>query len=194
MADDRTVVDYAASSPSIPGSPITPQPPGTARIRKVSAMSDFAPINIKIKRSVSGYSKIAVLLTVHHKPDRREGQAHRLRNKSGHLSFYGGRCWSVHFVQLYITVYADCIQLLIALFIACEFGCYVTIRQVVNAKEWLMACQLPTLESKSYERSLRHIPTGRGRKGLLRKRLRASTTYQVGLYYLSGGIFPLIRA
>ena len=32
-------------------------------------------------------------------------------------------------------------QLLIALFIGFEFGCYVTIRQVVNAKEWLSACQ-----------------------------------------------------
>lgn len=33
------------------------------------------------------------------------------------------------------------LQLLIALFIAFEFGCYVMIRQVVNAKEWLSACQ-----------------------------------------------------
>jgi len=54
--------------------------------------------------------------------------------------------------------YANRMQLLIALFIACEFGCYVMIRQVVNAKEWLSAW--------------------RGRKGLLRKRLRASRSYQ----------------
>lgn len=53
MADDRSIVDYPASSPSIPGSPITPQPTGTARIRKVSAMSDFAPVNIKVKRFVA---------------------------------------------------------------------------------------------------------------------------------------------
>lgn len=54
MADDRSIVDYSASSPSsIPGSPITPQPTGTARIRKVSAMSDFAPVNIKVKRFVA---------------------------------------------------------------------------------------------------------------------------------------------
>jgi hypothetical protein len=52
MADDRSIVDYPASSPSIPGSPIAPQPTGTARIRKVSAMSDFAPVNIKVKRFV----------------------------------------------------------------------------------------------------------------------------------------------
>jgi hypothetical protein len=53
MADDRSIVDYAASSPSMPGSPIVSQPAGTARIRKVSAMSDFAPVNIKVKRYVS---------------------------------------------------------------------------------------------------------------------------------------------
>jgi hypothetical protein len=38
--------------------------------------------------------------------------------------------------------YADRMQFLIALFIACEFGCYVMIRQVVNAKEWLSACEI----------------------------------------------------
>jgi|HubBroStandDraft_3_1064219.scaffolds.fasta_scaffold872511_1 hypothetical protein len=57
MADDRSILDYAASSPSLPGSPIMPQAPGTARIRKVSAMSDFAPVNIKVKRSVSVIQK-----------------------------------------------------------------------------------------------------------------------------------------
>jgi len=56
MADDRSIIDYLGSSPSMPGSPITPQPPGTARIRKVSAMSDFAPVNIKVKRSVLHHS------------------------------------------------------------------------------------------------------------------------------------------
>jgi hypothetical protein len=96
MADDRSIIDYAASSPSLPGSPIMHQPPGTARIRKVSAMSDFAPVNIKVKKSVSHYLKIALLLTVHHKLDGREGQVHQPGNKSGHLSFSGGHCWSVH--------------------------------------------------------------------------------------------------
>jgi len=50
---------------------------------------------------------------------------------------------SVHLVHT--SGYADRMQFLIALFIACEFGCYVTIRQMVNAKEWLMACQLGPL-------------------------------------------------
>lgn len=58
MFDDRSIVDYAASSPSLPGSPIVPQQTATARIRKVSAMSDFAPVNIKVKRSVSVTSEL----------------------------------------------------------------------------------------------------------------------------------------
>ena len=49
----------------------------------------------------------------------------------------------VHIVES--SGYADSVQFLITLFIACEFGCYVAIRQVVNAKEWLMACQLGAL-------------------------------------------------
>ena len=49
----------------------------------------------------------------------------------------------VHIVEP--SGYADSVQFLITLFIACEFGCYVTIRQVVNAKEWLMACKLGVL-------------------------------------------------
>ena len=81
--------------------------------------------------------------------------------------------------------YADRMQLLIALFIACEFGCYVAIRQLVNAKEWLTACQLGTLYTESCELLLKRFPIGRGRKGLLRKRLRASQTYQVGLRHLA---------
>jgi len=52
LTDNRSIVDYS-SSPSIPGSPIVPQPTGTTRIRKVSAMSDFAPVHIKVKRFVT---------------------------------------------------------------------------------------------------------------------------------------------
>lgn len=71
MADDRSFVDYPASSPSIPGSPIVPQPSGTARIRKVSAMSDFAPVNIKVKRCVTIFMNYSVVLTL--QPRRRRG-------------------------------------------------------------------------------------------------------------------------
>jgi len=93
------------SGPSQPGSPMSPQSIGTTRIRKVSAMSDFAPVNIKVNRRKRGTG---------------------LPQKKQEWLFILLR-WPL--------------LLLISLFIACEFGCYVAIRQVVNAKEWLSACQ-----------------------------------------------------
>lgn len=122
MADGKSIVDYATSGPSQPGSPTVPQSIGTTRIRKVSAMSDFAPVNIKVNRR-----------------KKRTGQPHKRQE------------W------LFILLRWP-LLFLIGLFIACEFGCYVAIRQVVNAKEWLSAW--------------------RGRKGQLRKQLRASKTYK----------------
>jgi hypothetical protein len=110
------------SGPSQPGSPTVPQSIGTTRIRKVSAMSDFAPVNIKVNKRRKGTGS----------PQKKQEWLYILLR------------WPLLF--------------LIGLFIACEFGCYVAIRQVVNAKEWLSAW--------------------RGRKGQLRKRLRASRTYE----------------
>ncbi|KAH9076980.1 patatin-domain-containing protein [Lactarius deliciosus] len=118
----ESIVDYATSGPSQPNSPTIPQSIGTTRIRKVSAMSDFAPVNIKVNRR-----------------KKRTGPPHKKQE------------W------LYILLRWP-LLLLIGLFIACEFGFYVAIRQVVNAKEWLSAW--------------------RGRKGQLRKQLRASRTYE----------------
>jgi len=42
------------TGPSQPCSPTLPQSIGTTRIRKVSAMSDFAPVNIKVNRRKKG--------------------------------------------------------------------------------------------------------------------------------------------
>ncbi|KAF8265118.1 hypothetical protein EI94DRAFT_1736630 [Lactarius quietus] len=114
------------TGPSQPCSPTLPQSIGTTRIRKVSAMSDFAPVNIKVNRRKKG-----------------SGLSHKKQE------------W------LFILLRWP-LLLLISLFIAFEFGCYVAIRQVVNAKEWLSAW--------------------RGRKGQLRKRLRASKTYEEWVY------------
>ncbi|KAI9447844.1 patatin-domain-containing protein [Lactarius indigo] len=111
-ADGKSVVDYATSGPSQPNSPTVPQSIGTTRIRKVSAMSDFAPVNIKVNRR-----------------KKRTGPPHKKQE------------W------LYILLRWP-LLLLIGLFIACEFGFYVA------------------------------IPPGRGRKGQLRKQLRASRTYE----------------
>ncbi|KAL4081889.1 acyl transferase/acyl hydrolase/lysophospholipase [Scleroderma yunnanense] len=91
-ADELSGVDnLGAASPSTrPSTPV----PHSPRIQKVSALSDFAPVNLKL------------------------------------------------------FIFA-------AIFV--QFGLYVLIRQLVNTKEWLTAW--------------------RGRKGLLRKRLRAARTY-----------------
>ena len=89
--EEALMVD--ASGPSQPGSPMLPQSIGTTRIRKVSAMSDFAPVNIKVNRCVSIVLLPAVVLTL--RPDGRKGQDRLRRNKSGCLSSYAGRSWSV---------------------------------------------------------------------------------------------------
>ncbi|KAI0320813.1 patatin-domain-containing protein [Amylostereum chailletii] len=124
-ADDNTIVSDPLPSPTSNSRPSTPVPHsrhGSTRIRKVSALSDFAPVNVKVKR-----------------------------RKKGSTATDKRRDW------LFLTVRWP-LLFFIFLFIACEFGFYVLIRQLVNAKEWLSAW--------------------RGRKGLLRKRLRASNTYE----------------
>lgn len=122
-SDDNALIPDQPSSPCLSSRPGTPvHHRGSTRIRKVSALSDFAPVNVKVKR-------------------RRKGDGgHEKRQE-----------WLFLLVRWPLLFF-------IFLFIMCEFGFYVIIRQLVNAKEWLLAW--------------------RGRKGQLRKRLRAATTYQ----------------
>ncbi|KZT05528.1 patatin-domain-containing protein [Laetiporus sulphureus 93-53] len=94
----------------------------TPRVRKISALSDFAPVNVKVSR-------------------RRRSKKPPPRRQE----------W------LYLIVRWPLLTL-IFLFIAVQFSLYVLIRQLVNAKEWLSAW--------------------RGRKGVLRQRLRNAQTYQ----------------
>ncbi|KAI9574442.1 patatin-domain-containing protein [Boletus coccyginus] len=103
---------------SNPGTPV-PQSP---RIRKVSALSDFAPINLKVKR----------------RRKRERSLEHRQE-------------WLFLLVRWPLLLF-------IFVIIAAQFSLYIFIRQVVNTKEWLSAW--------------------RGRKGVLRRRLRASRTYE----------------
>jgi hypothetical protein len=57
-----------------------------------------------------------------------------------------------------------------------EFGLYIFIRQVVRGLEWLFACRLiPWLRIIATTNSVLH--PGRGRKGLLRFKLRGAKTY-----------------
>ncbi|KAJ6515863.1 acyl transferase/acyl hydrolase/lysophospholipase [Mycena sanguinolenta] len=113
-----------AADPSAPPSPVVSTTSST-RIRKVSALSDFAPVNLKVKK--------------------RKRKAYPGPRKSARHD------WT--FVLFRWPLLAC-----IFLFIAAQFGFYVFLRQLVNVKEWISAW--------------------RGKKGLLRKKLRASRTYE----------------
>ncbi|KAI9063236.1 patatin-domain-containing protein [Trametes sanguinea] len=123
-ADDSALLSDFTDMPNSPvvGPQQLPNPPTGQRVRKVSALSDFAPVNLKVKR---------------------RKRPPRPANK--------GREW------LYLTLRWPLLGL-IFLFIAVQFGMYVMIRQLVNAKEWISAW--------------------RGRRGILRARLRNAKSYQ----------------
>ncbi|KAJ7682771.1 patatin-like phospholipase domain-containing protein [Mycena polygramma] len=126
-SDTDSLHDRDASRPdaSAPPSPVVSTTASGSRVRKVSALSDFAPVNLKVKR--------------------------RKRKDKGASARSPKRDWTFVLFRWPLLVF-------IFLFIAAEFGFYVFLRQLVNAKEWMLAW--------------------RGKKGLLRKRLRASRTYE----------------
>ncbi|KAF9009035.1 acyl transferase/acyl hydrolase/lysophospholipase [Cyathus striatus] len=92
------------------------------RVRKVSALSDFAPVNLKVSKR------------------RRRKNKDNKRND-----------WLFLILRWPLLLF-------IFLFIAAEFGLYILIRQLVNAKEWFTAW--------------------RGQKGILRRKLRAAQSYE----------------
>ncbi|KAJ7507844.1 patatin-domain-containing protein [Mycena galericulata] len=141
LASDADLQDRDASrltEISAPPSPV--QPP--SRVRKVSALSDFAPVNLKVKRR------------------KRRDKSHRGKGPKHDWTFVLFR-WPL-LVRFKCCVPAlphiNAAQAFIFLFIAAEFGFYVFLRQLVNIKEWVSAW--------------------RGKKGLLRKNLRAARTYE----------------
>ncbi|KAJ7047339.1 patatin-domain-containing protein [Mycena alexandri] len=109
-----------ASTTAAPASPVAST---SSRVRKVSALSDFAPVNLKVKRRKRKYHS-------------QKGPKHD---------------WTFVLFRWPLLAF-------IFLFIAAEFGFYVLLRQLVNVKEWISAW--------------------RGKKGLLRKRLRAAQSYE----------------
>ncbi|KAK1236604.1 hypothetical protein PQX77_000156 [Marasmius sp. AFHP31] len=111
----------AANSPGPSASPVL-SPVNSIRVHKVSALSDFAPVNLRV---------------------RKKNRKARIHNKR-HDCLYLLLRWPL--------------LIFIFVFITAEFGLYVFIRQVVNGKEWISAW--------------------RGRKGVLRKRMRAARTYE----------------
>lgn len=118
---DESVLEQQASEAQSPRPPPSPAPSAN-RVRKVSALSDFAPVNVRVSRRRRRREKV---------PGKRSD-------------------W------LYLVLRWP-LLILIFIFITAEFGFYVLIRQVVNTKEWISAW--------------------RGQKGVLRKQLRASKTY-----------------
>ncbi|THV08518.1 patatin-domain-containing protein [Dendrothele bispora CBS 962.96] len=110
------------ASPVAPGSPAL-SVNNSVRVRKVSALSDFAPVNLRVKK---------------------RKKKERTTDKHRHDWLFLLLRWPL--------------LLFIFLFITGEFGMYVLIRQLVNAKEWVSAW--------------------RGKKGLLRKRMRSSRSWQ----------------
>ncbi|KAF8913930.1 acyl transferase/acyl hydrolase/lysophospholipase [Gymnopilus junonius] len=121
-------------SPQIPGTPISNVP----RIRKVSALSDFAPVNLKVKRRRKRT-----------RPEKRNDYLFLLLR----WPLLVGLAISLKLAKKLISHR----KFFIFLFILAEFGFYIIIRQLVNTKEWISAW--------------------RGRKGLLRKKMRSARTY-----------------
>ncbi|KAK7049495.1 hypothetical protein VNI00_005526 [Paramarasmius palmivorus] len=122
--DEYFPADLASSPGPVPMSP-TLSPANSIRVKKVSALSDFAPVNLRVRRK------------------KKKDRIHDKRHDCMYLLLR----WPL--------------LLFIFIFIAAEFGLYVFIRQVVNGKEWLSAW--------------------RGKKGQLRKRMRAARTYEASL-------------
>ncbi|KAF8592347.1 patatin-domain-containing protein [Ramaria rubella] len=108
--DQDVELDFDSASTSLP----------RKRVRKVTALSDFAPINITLPRRRG--TKV---------PKRRQD-------------------FMFHIIRWPLLM-------MLFTFIFVVFGLYVFVRQIVNAVEWMFAW--------------------RGRKGLLRKRLRGARTY-----------------
>ncbi|KAJ6539378.1 patatin-like phospholipase domain-containing protein [Mycena capillaripes] len=127
LDSDADLPDHDAGKLPDASAPPSPVVSTSSRVRKVSALSDFAPVNLKVKRR------------------KRKDKIHQSHRKSPKHD------WTFVLFRWPLLAF-------IFLFIAAEFGFYVFLRQLVNVKEWLSAW--------------------RGKKGLLRKKLRASRTYE----------------
>jgi hypothetical protein len=150
--DDSSFYDPPDSrASSIRGSQVSGQPPSpvasSLRIRKVSALSDFAPINLKVRRC--GFRQSTDPRSHHttypNATGGNEGGPTRITvRRIGYSFFFVGLFW--YCIVLYLHDYGECahestVQFFIFLFIWAEFSLYVIIRQLVNTKEWLLACE-----------------------------------------------------
>ena len=79
-----------ASSPGLhAGSPVTSSP----RVRKVSALSDFAPVNLKVKRCVLHLLPGCLSRPHLYLGAEGEGRPHMTGDEIGSLPSSGGHCW-----------------------------------------------------------------------------------------------------
>lgn len=92
------------------------------RIRRISALSDFAPVNLRVRKRKKGATK-----------------SHERKQEWMFVLVRWPLLVSNVFVYI---IYSNLMssQLFILLFILFEFGIYILVRQCVNAKEWLTAC------------------------------------------------------
>ena len=124
---------------SVSNAPLSPVP----RVRKISALSDFAPVNIKVKRYAAHYFASGTILRYY----RRRKPSHTPHKQREWL--YVIMRWPLLvfccLIQAWLHNVLSFIQGLLFLFIAVQFGGYVLLRQIVNVKEWISACRCSSI-------------------------------------------------
>ncbi len=102
-ADDPAILSDFNEAPNSPV--VGPQRFGTPsfgqRVRKVSALSDFAPVNLKVKRCVCMYHCLFPTVLRHACEDGDDHPDRRTRAASGSTSHYDGH-YSYGFVRLLV--------------------------------------------------------------------------------------------
>lgn len=110
-ADDSAILSDFNEAPYSPV--VGPQHFGTPsfgqRVRKVSALSDFAPVNLKVKRCVYTYHLLLPMVLKHAFEGGGDHPDQRTRAASGSTSRYDGRYWYGPISTLaYPSVLIDC--------------------------------------------------------------------------------------
>jgi hypothetical protein len=67
--------------------------PSSARITKVSALSDFAPVNLKVKRCVGRFHVLSTLSPFHRLGDEKVTNTTMNEDKIGYLFYCDGLYW-----------------------------------------------------------------------------------------------------
>lgn len=112
----------------------------STRIRKVSALSDFAPINVTVSCVYPKVTLIQAKIRIHTGVD-----AGLRLQKGGRIAcsiLFDGHYWYCFSHTLKTDIHRST-QIMLFAFIFVIFGLYVFVRQIVNALEWMFACMLP---------------------------------------------------